>query len=150
MRWRESFKSSPQVIKFGFAGCIGFVVDVSFLYLTVYAFGAGYYGSRVLSYLTAATITWYLNRRLTFAAMGSKSRVREWGRFISLNLLGGAVNYAVYAVIVSLHRGSAVAPALGVALGSLAGMLVNFSVSKRYVFTGDFRSNEVTRPSIRE
>jgi putative flippase GtrA len=123
-------------------GCVGFVVDASILYLAVYGFGAGYYGSRVVSYLAAATTTWYLNRRLTFAAQGSSGWLGEWGRFISLNLLGGAVNYAVYAVVVGLHGRSAVTPVLGVALGSLAGMLVNFFVSKRYVFTGNLKSND--------
>jgi putative flippase GtrA len=95
-----------------------------------------YYTGRIASYALAASSTWYMNRRFTFADSQNDNRLGEWARFVILNLSGGAVNYAIYAVYVRTHAGSAPAPAIGVALGSLAGMLVNFQLARRLVFTG--------------
>jgi putative flippase GtrA len=55
-------------------------------------------------------------------------------RFVTLNLFGGAVNYGVYAAYISMHAASSAVPAIGVALGSIAGMFVNFYLSRRLVF----------------
>jgi putative flippase GtrA len=124
-----------QFFRFGLVGVAGFVVDVSVLYLGLKVLGVGPYVGRGISYLAAATSTWYLNRRITFADRRSASVGREWLKFVLLNGAGGVLNYVTYTA--SLHYlGSAGAmPALGVALGSLAGMLVNFTVSRQFVFS---------------
>jgi putative flippase GtrA len=93
-----------------------------------------YYSGRIISYALASSSTWYMNRRFTFADSRNDNRLGEWMRFVALNLSGGAVNYAIYAAYIRMHAGSTMAPAIGVALGSLAGMLVNFHLSKRLVF----------------
>ena len=49
-------------------------------------------------------------------------------------LVGGAINYATYTLVLHLLPPSAWAPAAGVAAGSLAGMLSNFVTAKRFVF----------------
>jgi putative flippase GtrA len=93
-----------------------------------------YYSGRIVSYALASSSTWYLNRHFTFADSRNENRFGEWVRFVILNLSGGAVNYAIYAVYIRTHANSTSAPAIGVALGSLAGMLVNFHLSRRLVF----------------
>jgi putative flippase GtrA len=60
--------------------------------------------------------------------------VSQWGRFLAANALGGVVNYAVYAVLVTLVPVVAAYPVLGVAAGSLAGLVFNFTASKKWVF----------------
>lgn len=124
----------PQFIRFGIIGCVGFLVDVGVLYSVLYGLGLGHYGGRVISYLAAATTTWYLNRNFTFTHARSENRSREWARFLVLNTIGGMVNYFIYFAYVSLHSISTSAPAIGVAFGSLGGMIVNFLVSKHFVF----------------
>lgn len=136
MRWSDAYKRSPKIIRFGFVGCAGFCVDAGVLYLALYVLGMNYYGGRIVSYALAATSTWYMNRRFTFADSRNDNRLGEWIRFVVLNLSGGVVNFAIYAVYIRTHAGSTTAPAIGVALGSLAGMLVNFLVSSRLVFNG--------------
>ena len=112
------------------AGLLGLLVDVAVLYLA--APWLGWYAARVLSFLAAATVTWQVNRRYTFAdAAPHASLLREYLAYLSAMLGGAAVNYAVY--VLTLHWLSGPwAAAIGVALGSAAGLVVNF-VSARYL-----------------
>ena len=100
----------------------------------VSGFGMDAYSARLVSYLVAATAAWALNRRLTFAAGPRSGRLREWSRYLAVNLGGAAVNYAVYAALVMTVGYLARWPFIAVAVGSLAGMLVNFSLIGRWVF----------------
>jgi putative flippase GtrA len=124
-----------ELIRFGLVGIVGFAVDVSVLYLALTALGAGPYVGRGISYLAAASCTWYLNRRLTFADHRSEAIAREWSRFVMLNAVGGLVNYSTYVAWLHYVGVSGAAPALGVALGSGAGLLVNFTLSRQFVFS---------------
>lgn len=128
---------SRQFLSFTLVGVIGFVVDASVLYLALQMLGAGLYGGRVLSYLAAATTTWALNRRYTFSAQRSRNKVAEWGRFLAANAVGGAVNYTTYAILVTWSAVAATHPVLGVAAGSIAGLAVNFLLSRHVVFKGN-------------
>jgi putative flippase GtrA len=134
VRWSDAYNRSPKIIRFGLVGCAGFCVDTGVLYLALYVLGMSYYSGRIISYAVAASSTWYMNRRFTFADSRNDNRFREWARFVMLNLFGGGVNYAVYAAYIRMHAGSSAAPAIGVALGSIAGMFVNFYLSRRLVF----------------
>jgi putative flippase GtrA len=123
-----------ELLRFGLVGAIGFVMDVSVLYLALALLGVGPYAGRAISYLVAASTTWYLNRRITFHGRSSPALAREWSRFVLLNAAGGAINYAVYAAWVRYAGHAGVAPGAGVALGSAAGLLVNFTLSRQLVF----------------
>lgn len=116
------------------AGSVGFIVDAAVLQLVVNA-GLGPYSGRIISYLVAATATWWLNRRYTFRSPSSGRELpREWLRYVLANAVGGGVNYLVYALAVaqwSLVRDHLV---VGVALGSIAGLGVNFIANKHWVF----------------
>jgi putative flippase GtrA len=48
--------------------------------------------------------------------------------------VGGLVNYATYAILVTWVPMAAAHPVLGVAAGSIAGLTVNFLLSRRVVF----------------
>ena len=127
-----------EFLRFGVVGTAGFVVDTAVLY-TAIAAGAGLYGGRVLSYVAAATATWALNRAWTFrsAGQGQAGRIsagRQWALFLLVNLIGFAMNYTTYALMVGNLATVAEHPVLGVAAGSLAGMVGNFVLSRRFVF----------------
>ncbi|MFT8242481.1 GtrA family protein [Roseomonas sp. BN140053] len=123
-----------QVLRFGVVGSVGFLVDSAVLLLTMLA-GAGPYAGRVLSYLAAASTTWALNRAWTFRASGaSQPARRQWVRFLLVNLVGFALNYGTYALLVANVPAVAAQPVLGVAAGALVGMGGNFLLSRRYVF----------------
>jgi putative flippase GtrA len=58
----------------------------------------------------------------------------QWGRFLLVNLVGFAANYGTYAALLGTSPVVARHPVLGVAAGSLAGMMLNFALSRRLVF----------------
>jgi putative flippase GtrA len=124
-----------QFFRFAVVGTTAFVVDTAVLYAAIWA-GLGLYAGRAVSYLVAATFTWYGNRRLTFSthAHGAPAIAAEWIRFLVANLAGGAVNYATYAAAIAWLPLVRAYPVLGVAAGSLAGLSVNFLASKFVVF----------------
>lgn len=125
-------KAGKEFLSFALVGVIGFGVDVGVLYLL--APYAGWYGARVVSFIAAATVTWLLNRHFTFKERRSGASVlREYTHYL-LTMVGGAlVNYAAYAL--TLHWiGGPLAPALGVAMGSCAGLAVNFLSARHLVF----------------
>lgn len=123
-----------EFLRFCAVGAVGFIVDASILQILTGSFGMDPYGSRLISFLIAVTVTWLLNRRYTFSVDQGVRLHREWARYISINAFGGGLNYLTYALCVSqftlVHRYLF----LGVAAGSAVGLLVNYSASKYLVF----------------
>ena len=125
-------KAGREFLAFAIVGAAGFVVDVAVLYLAAPLLG--WYGARVLSFLAAATATWALNRRYTFRARASRTSVaREYLGYLATMLGGAVVNYGAYVLVLHWATGPW-APAAGVALGSCAGLDVNFLSARYLVF----------------
>jgi putative flippase GtrA len=122
-----------QAFAFGVVGAIGFVVDASVLTIAL-RYGFGLYSGRVLSYLAAVTATWALNRHYTFRASRGRNALSEWVRFLVSQLSGAAVNFIIYGVLTHSIAVVASYPVIGVAAGSLGGMVINFVVARAYVF----------------
>jgi putative flippase GtrA len=121
-----------QFIRFGLIGTAGFVVDSATLYGAMHLFGLDRYTGRLLSWFVAATFTWVMNRRFTF--LDRRPPFRQWLAFLAANAIGGAINYTVYAALVTFVPAVAETPILGVAAGSIAGLFFNFTASKLVVF----------------
>ncbi len=127
---------AQEFLRFGVVGTVGFLVDTGVLYGAL-ALGAGLYLGRAISYVTAATTTWALNRAWTFRGRGSDAPIhRQWALFVVVNLAGFTLNYGTYALMVATMPVVAAYPILGVAAGSIVGMFANFAVSRRLVFRG--------------
>lgn len=131
----ERFQLLMQFLRFGLVGTIGFVVDTAVLYAGL-SLGLGLYGGRAGSYLVAATTTWTLNRVWTFRGRGDGPAHRQWALFLLVNLVGFAMNYGTYAVLIASVPLVAGHPVLGVAAGAIAGMFGNFVLSRHLVFRG--------------
>ena len=125
-----------QFLTFAVVGVVGFCVDSGVLLLAVNLLGANVYWGRLLSFAAAATATWYLNARFTFkdARTHTGSGFAQWLRFVCVNAGGAVLNFGVYAWLVTnvvfAHRHLP----LAVACGSLAGLAVNFTLSRALVF----------------
>jgi putative flippase GtrA len=126
-----------EAFRFGLVGTAGYVVDVAVLMLVV-RLGVDPFTARVPSFVAAASATWFLNRRFTFRSAGARDgRVRrQWALFVLLMLPGAAVNYGTYAALLAWWPPAGRVLALPVAAGALAGMALNFIVSKRIIFRG--------------
>ncbi len=123
-----------QFLRYSMVGTVGFVVDSSMLYLAMYGFGLDPYSGRVLSFLVGVTTTWMLNRRFTFPAAPKESPRRQWATFVAFMLLGASLNYATYAAIIYYGPDHPLTPLAGVAAGAIAGLSVNFTTSRLFVF----------------
>jgi len=126
-------KMGREFLVFAAVGVIGLVVDVVVLYLLAPLLG--WYAARVVSFLAAATTTWAFNRRYTFAASATAGRSiwREYLGYLATMTAGAVLNYGAYVLTLHWVEGRWAA-ALGVALGSLAGMSANFLSARYLVF----------------
>lgn len=118
---------------FGCAGAIGYVVDLAITLL----FGSllGKYLARMPAFLGASFATWLFNRSITFKERKvEKSLFAEWLHYVSLMLVGLAVNYIVYIIVVHFLPASVASTAIAVGCGSVAGMFINFLSSSKFLY----------------
>lgn len=132
MQAGPAMDETARFARFAAVGVLGFLVDTGALYAAA-GLGAGWLGGRLISYLVAASFTWMVNRRFTFRVAAPPS-VREWLRFLSANGVGGLINYATYAALFVCVPLVAAWPVLGVAAGAVAGLMVNYLLSRHFVF----------------
>ena len=121
-----------QFAMFGTVGAIGFLADTATVYGLRHRLGL--YGAGAVAYVVAATVTWLLNRVWTFRGQGSGPAHRQWARFLAVNLGGFVLNRGTYAILVTLVPLCAEQPVYAVAAGAIAGMFMNFSLSRTMVF----------------
>ncbi|HEX4171001.1 MAG TPA: GtrA family protein [Acetobacteraceae bacterium] len=121
-----------QFLMFGAVGAIGFLFDTATVYTLRHSLGL--YGAGMVAYLVAATVTWLLNRLWTFRGSSTGSVHRQWARFLMVNLLGFVLNRGTYALLVTFVARCAAQPVYAVGAGALAGMFLNFYLSRTMVF----------------
>ena len=128
----ERVATLVQFLMFGTVGTVGFLADTA----TVYAlrWSLGLYGAGAAAYLVAATVTWGLNRIWTFRGLGSGPVHHQWARFLLVNLGGFILNRGTYALLITFVPLCAEQPVYAVGAGAIAGMFLNFSLSRTIVF----------------
>ena len=121
-----------QIAAFGCTGLFGLALDIA----TVYALRRplGLYGAGMVAYLVAATGNWALNRLWTFRHADQTAAHRQWAMFLVVNLAGLVLNRGTYALLITFVPACAEEPAYAVAAGAVAGMGVNFILTRRLVF----------------
>ncbi|MGA9332886.1 MAG: GtrA family protein [Rudaea sp.] len=126
--------SLRQLAMFCVGGVIGFIVDAGVLQLLVLGLAWDRYSGRVISFLCAATATWLFNRRFTFHGPRRNSLIGEWARYVLAMSGGFACNFAVYSGLVFFFDIDRQWLILAVAAGSVAGLGVNFTASRYWVY----------------
>jgi len=122
-----------KFIIFSIVGAIGFIIDSSVLYMLRDLLGL--YFARLVSFLIAMLSTWILNRTITFNQKDSGlKKSKELISYFLFMLIGGAVNYITYSFAVSCSTFIETHPVLGVGIGSVAGLGVNFTTSSLFIF----------------
>ena len=122
-----------RFIRFGTVGLIGFIVDAGGLLLFVVSFAWAPLISRVLSFVSAATVTFLLNHRFTFQ-LEHKFSLRRWSYYLIATGVGAAINVSVYRGWIHFHGIDPLNLVIGTAIGSLCAMSLNYLVSSRLVF----------------
>jgi putative flippase GtrA len=121
-----------QFLMFGTVGLFGLVLDTATVYGLRHQLGL--YGAGLVSYIVAATGTWLLNRLWTFRGSGSGPAHRQWARFLAANAVGFVLNRGTYALLVTFVPLCAAQPVFATSAGAIAGMFVNFNLSRSMVF----------------
>jgi len=128
-----------SILRFAIIGALGMPVDAGILWLMTHRAGLDPYSGRIVSWLCAATFTWTGNRYFTFRATrarGLPSTAREWLRFLAANAVGGLVNVGLYSTLVRFAPPPVNNLYVALVLGVLAGLVFNFTLSKKMVFKG--------------
>jgi putative flippase GtrA len=126
-----------QFIPFCMVGGIGFAVDAGILALLVHGFGLGPLVSRLVSFPCAMTVTWYLNRRVTFSHAVSNKPRQEWLRYAMVSMAGNLVNFIVYIACIRLSQTMYAYPEIALAIASIVALVFNYLGSSRYAFRRD-------------
>ena len=121
-----------QFVRFGVVGLIGLIIDTATVYGLRHALGL--YGAGMVAYVAAASGNWVLNRIWTFRGHGSGPAHRQWAMFMVANLAGFVLNRGTYVLLVTFVAAAAAQPVIATAAGAVAGMFVNFRLSRRLVF----------------
>lgn len=138
MSWARAL-ARLSILRFAVIGALGMPVDAGVLWLMTHRVGLDPYSGRIVSWICAATFTWTGNRYFTFRgsrARGLTGAAREWLRFLAANAVGGLVNVGLYSTLVRFAPPPANNLYVALMLGVLAGLVFNFTLSKKLVFKG--------------
>ena len=117
---------------FASVGALGFAVDASILSAFVHGLAWPHYTARAVSFAAAVTVTWYCNRNFVFGATRQKSR--EYGTYLTMQLIGALVNLGTYALAIAAVPRLAELPVVPLAIGAAVALLFNYVAASRIVF----------------
>ncbi len=126
-----------QFVPFCVVGAIGFAVDAGILALLVHGFGVGPLLARLVSFPCAMTVTWYLNRRVTFSHAASNNIRQEWFRYALVSMAGNLINFIVYVACIKFSLTLYTYPEIALAIASIVALAFNYLGSSRYAFRKD-------------
>jgi putative flippase GtrA len=123
---------SHDFIRFGIVGTLGFVWDTA----TVYAVKdfAGLYVAGACGFVVAATINWAINRFWTFRHLAHAAAHRQLLQFLAVNSIGFIFNRGTFFTLVTISLRCREYPVLAIIAGSVAGLIFNYFLSKKFVF----------------
>ncbi len=121
-----------QLAQFGVIGVLGFVWDAATVYATAPFIGP--YAAGVVAYLVACSVNWGLNRVWTYRHLSHGAMHRQWIMFLAANSVGFVINRGTYFTLITHVPACRQHLVLAVAAGALAGMFINFFLSRRLVF----------------
>lgn len=117
--------------RFCAVGGFGFAVDAGVLLALTALAGADPMIARLVSVSVAVTATWAIHRGFTFRST-DPGRLGEWGRFATVNLVGAAINVAVYGAVLAVAPETL--PLVALAAGSAVALAANYLGSRVYAF----------------
>ena len=126
--------NAKRLPKFASVGAIGFLIDAGILTVLMTGFGLHHYPARAISFATAVTATWYLNRRWVFDRAAVKMSGSEYGAYFAVQIIGALINLGVFVLAIELSEDLANVPVVPLAMGAALALLFNFGASSRFVF----------------
>lgn len=90
----------------------------------------------MLSFGVAVSVTYALNRAWSFRASAGRRRGPEYARYLAVQSVGVALNFAVYAAAIESLALFAAYPVLALAAGSAVAMAWNYAGARLFAFRG--------------
>jgi putative flippase GtrA len=127
---------------FAIVGGLGFVTEAVILQLLTATGLVGPYLARCVSFPVAVTLTWLLNRRLTFATRSADNPGRRYVLYALGQVVAALANLGTYAALVYLEPRLRGAPVLALGGGAVVGLVINFWWADQVVFARDLSRGE--------
>lgn len=138
-----------QFLRFATVGVKISAIDAAGVYLLPLFLGFHVYVARAVSLSTAILVGYLLNRYFTFGGKLGGDFFRQMAGHFGVHLIGGALNYGVFLLILHLNHAAidrplnlTPLPLIALFLGGMAGMTFNFWCSRRFVFKTAKRRGE--------
>jgi len=125
---------TQQASRFFIVGSIGFFVDGGILTLLHSLFDFSLLHARLVSFAAAVTVTWYLNRQITFSNNRDSRAMNEWTRYAVVNGIGAMLNLGIFLWLVYRFEMLASWPIMPLALAASVALVFNFFASRHLVF----------------
>lgn len=90
--------------------------------------------SRLMSFLTAVTATWWFNRTWTFPQAKRFDGRQEYAFYLLTQLVGAAVNLGVFFLFLRFFPVGRQHPLVPLAVGAVPALALNFGASRYLVF----------------
>jgi putative flippase GtrA len=133
--------------RFVLIGGIGFVVDAGILTALTRVAGWEPWHARLLSFPAAVFVTWWLNRQFTFAGRGLERRSVEALFYLGIQVIGAAINLAVFGACLAHWPELRSVPAVPLAAGAVVGLAFNFGVSNYVLYARRRAERQRTPPT---
>ena len=127
-----SWLTARQALSFGAIGFLAFLSDAVLLTLAQWLLGLGLVPARLCVFAVTVTMTWWLNRRLTFGS--SAEAPTEWLRYATVNGIGSLLNLGIFFWLVFRFSALSDAPILALAIAASITMTYSFLASKYIAF----------------
>ena len=115
-------------------GAVGFAIDAGLLAALTHGAGWSPWVARIPSFVTAVTVTWLLNRHLTFAGRGLQRRSLEAIGYGTIQLCGALINLAVFGFCLGLFPQLTALPLIPFAAGAAIAMIFNYVAASRLLY----------------
>ena len=123
-----------RFLQFAFIGTAGFLVNECVLFVALHL-GLNKYQAWFPAFAVAVTFTWWGNRSFTFRDRAATRNIAlEWLTFVLTNGLGALANFGTYYLLVKYIAPPVGDPLLANVVGTLVGLVFNFTVSSHVVF----------------
>lgn len=127
-----SIKITQEFLKFGIIGTSALILEVLLISI-LFKIGIDLKLTRIVSIPLAILFTWYLNRTITFKSRNPK-KIRQYGKYLFVILLGISINYSVYLYVLGLFKIFNYSYIIALCFGSVSSMFFNFFLSKYVIF----------------
>lgn len=124
-----------ELFCFAIAGSVGFITDslITLLLMRV----CGPFIARIPAIFIAITVTWLINRKITFNHNTDKTILQEYLYYLATMIVGAAVNYTIYVIATKLLQHtlpSHWSAICAIIAGTAGGMVFNFLGSKFLIY----------------